>query len=360
MTASWTRAGHIFLDLESVPGVLRLRCRAEHREGAIRWLTPRDHTNLYGCDATALRPKVDLTVSGFAYASQKDARFGKVRLECGAVSRTVAVSGPRNATIDGGLVEISSPEAFDRVALDPTRAFGGGNDDDAYVRNPLGTGFVAAGTSRGSVVLPQLEDPQDLLTAERLVPESRDAYWALPLPALLGPIPVAFFPRVLPFRLYPAHVWAGMPTDSRLAEVRHGGLPSGFDPTGQFDPALAHQEASARSRLDAFQQGDVVTLEGCSADSTTLRLQAPRAPALHATIDGRRAAHALIPQSVEVAAEERCLRITYGADLDLGRVFIPGIHKKIPIALQLEGAEPIPYPTPPTMRDRLRRAQETA
>lgn len=360
MTASWTRAAHLLLDLETVPGVLRVRCRAEHRDGAIRWLAPRDHTNLYGCDATALRPKVDLTVAGFAYPSARDPRFGKVKLACREVSRTVSVIGPRVATLDGALVEIGSPEPFERVTLDPTRAYGGGNDEDAYVRNPLGTGFVGASTPRGSVELPQLEDPEDLMTAERLVPASRDAYWALPIPALLGPIPVGFFPRVLAFRLYPEHVWAGLPTDPRLAEVRRGELPSGFDPTGPFDPTLAYQESAARSRLDAFQQGDVITLEGCSSDSKTLRLHAPRLPGLHATIDGRRAAHALLPQSVEVAAEERCLRVTYGADLDLGRVFIPGIHKKIPIALEVEGADALPYPTPPTMRDRLRRAQETA
>jgi hypothetical protein len=39
--------------------------------------------------------------------------------------------------------------------------------------------------------------------------------------------------------------------------------------------------------------------------------------------------------------------------MKLPRRFIPGIHKKIPIALSVDGDEPIRYVTPPTIHDQL-------
>jgi hypothetical protein len=53
------------------------------------------------------------------------------------------------------------------------------------------------------------------------------------------------------------------------------------------------------------------------------------------------------------------LTVVFAAETALARPFIPGIHKHIPVAASLDGDDPVPFPTPPTARERLAEAHRT-
>src|SRR5690606_23732183 len=75
------------------------------------------------------------------------------------------------------------------------------------------------------VPLPQLEDPDDLLTPERFVVRDPALWYRQPIPAGLGLRPPSTYPRRL---FIGADAWFPAPEDERLPEVRRGELPAGY------------------------------------------------------------------------------------------------------------------------------------
>jgi hypothetical protein len=70
-------------------------------------------------------------------------------------------------------------------------------------------------------------------------------------------------------------------------------------------------------------------------------------------VEGRRLEVDVRVQAIELATHTRELFMTLGFDVELPRGFIPGIHKRIPIEVELEGRGPAAYPTPPTIREQM-------
>ena len=112
-----------------------------------------------------------------------------------------------------------------------------------------------------------------------------------------------------------------------------------------------------RSRLAKLCEGAPFVVSGCDAKGKSWTGRTPRIPQVALELEGRAHEVDLHVQSIELATAERELHVTLGFDFPLPRPFVPGLHKRIPISVRLEGHEPVPYPTPPTVRDVIRSNQ---
>jgi len=349
MTPDWRMGGPVLWELVFDPAILRVRCRAAWRDGELRWLTPRLPERLRVLDVAPLRNEVDLTLSGFAYPKDAAKTRGSVSVEVGEVRRLVAVSGPRVATVKEGAFAVSHPAAFERLPLQRMHAYGGESAEVAYPRNPLGKGFILAGVD-GEFELPELEEAEDLLTDSRLIVPTADDWWRQPLPATFDESSAIDFPRPMSSLLVAPASRGSVESEPRLPELRTGDLTPGF----RVEDGGARHFLNAvpmRSRLAAFRPGDPFAVSGCDADGKTWAGKMPRVPGIELELEGSRRDVDLHVQSVELATAEREVRVTMGFDVPLPRPFLPGLHKRIPISVRLEGHEPIAYPTPPTLRD---------
>lgn len=176
-------------------------------------------------DLIATKPATDVVVRGSAVA-RKPTRELFVAVAVGSSVRRLRVVGPRVAEVSRGKVRFTEATAFERCELTPALAYGGHDlfaqneleraadgrwlkqlPDDLrparaawlyqYPRNSAGRGFFidvdrdrADGTQ-----LPQVEDPSDLLTPERLFLPSPLAWLRAPVPGLMSWTEHSWYPR---------------------------------------------------------------------------------------------------------------------------------------------------------------------
>jgi len=199
----------------------------------------------YDSDTALIKSLTDVVVHGIAHAPKgRAAREFEVEVRVGKRRRVLKVFGPRQAeyrkparqtkkkTIFTPPV-FSDPGPVKRVPVDFTRAYGGiaryGMPDSEDVldipcpTNPFGRGYCVQNSAEGldGLELPQVEDPEALLTPETLVrdigsPED------LPVPAGLGVFGSSWYPRV---------AWAGvMPHDVERAREQIREQAASLDP----------------------------------------------------------------------------------------------------------------------------------
>lgn len=133
----------------------------------------------YEMDSCLRKPGTDVVLVGSA-RPQRTARRIDVGLQVGPARKVVRVFGDRRWERNLGRWRLTEPEPFDEMPLVWERAFGGRDETHekekkhaVEARNPIGTGFVAG---RGSelledLALPNLEDPNDLITGWKDRPE---------------------------------------------------------------------------------------------------------------------------------------------------------------------------------------------
>lgn len=156
-------------------------------------------------DLVAWKPRTDVVVIGEAFAPRgKKARFFDAGIRIGAFQKSVRVFGDRKVQLKTFGFEFSDPEPFESMPLHYGLAYGGRHkradkgDELVYPRNPVGRGFVvqAAPEDLNGLVLPNLENPAKLLTAESLVLKSFDKWQDAPEPCALGYTSRHSHPRV--------------------------------------------------------------------------------------------------------------------------------------------------------------------
>jgi hypothetical protein len=193
----------------------------------------------------------DVVLKGHAYAPGPRPRFA-VALRVEAASKLIHVFGDRRCMLgSAGRIVFSAPEPVSKVPLRYDRAYGGedvaatakhGNPYDelapylgselaalrpshwSYPRNPAGRGFLVEGTAQAleQVVLPNLEDPLDPLTPDRLVCGRLEHWLRMPLPQAMGWVSGGWFPRLAYFGFVPDHEHLEGP----IAEVARGYAPA--------------------------------------------------------------------------------------------------------------------------------------
>lgn len=278
-----------------------------------------DHPDLLAADSDLwpYKPHTDVIILGHAYGEEPQFRAtitidGGGRTHC----TSLLVSGERRAGFNAtGKVEFTPPLALKdgRLPLSPAFAYGGhdlaseaelGNPYAAYQgafltpidpaamspfrypRNPWGRGFVVRGTKVAveGALLPQIEDPHDQVTPERLVAE-RPARWpVMPLPVGTGWLPYGAFVRLACLRLIPP----GERPEKPLAEVANGWLPADVLErrfANAADAFRLSQGAWPALRCVPLTGGETVTLERLHHRFVRLMLTLPKRPDLR--IDGR-------------------------------------------------------------------------
>jgi hypothetical protein len=204
------------------------------------------------------------------------------------------------------------------------------------------------------VELPNLEDPADLLCAERLVTRKPDLWYRQPLPWCFDWTVGLTFPR---YSFMGVDAWFPPPDDSALPEVLRGFIPAQLRRKLAKDHDLAagyRQEASLGMVVGTPLSGQSVVLTGMHPEEPTITFTVPPAPSIEIEVEGERAALPPLLSNLVIFPAEKKFTVVYCAKTKgLRRVFIPAIHKNIPLAVRINRDAPIRYQSPSTIRDRL-------
>ena len=224
-----------------------------------------------------------------------------------------------------------------------------------YPRNPAGKGYQVLPGEVEDLELPNLEDPDDQLTAERLVTLDPRRWYRQPLPWHLDWVDPTTFPRCVFFRPG-TDVWFPGPEDRALPEVARGYLAPGFRASmegrrpEQGPAPRFFQEASAGLVVAGLRGGEPVRLSGVHPERPSLAFSLPPPPRLELSVEGDR--QAVVPRLHQLVCrpEEETVTLVYGARRPLPRPFVPGVHARIPVALSVDGGAPIRYVPPSTQK----------
>jgi hypothetical protein len=134
--------------------------------------------------------------------------------------KQIRVIGDRDCEFNSGRApRFKDPQPFTAMEIRYERAYGGIDDKSMpdvmfmYPRNPRGTGFLLANHAETvkELRLPNLEDPQDLLTPDRLVLGDPEKWPGQPLPQGFGWFPKIAYPRCSFVGALPAYVGPAVP-----------------------------------------------------------------------------------------------------------------------------------------------------
>jgi hypothetical protein len=183
-------------------------------------------------EVAPFKPATDVVVIGRAYAAGGvPTEQMMVGVRVGTVSKLLTVTGNRHCHYRlGDSPLVSDPEPFVVMDLRYERAYGGQDDRSIpdlpfiYPRNPLGAGVVLRNTREAvdGLPMPNIEDPQDPLTPERIVIQEPERWHLQPLPQGFGWRQRAWYPRSALLGSYPPFLEPGTVT----LEERLGMLPA--------------------------------------------------------------------------------------------------------------------------------------
>lgn len=298
----------------------------------------------------------------------------------GTITKRVQVFGDRVARWRADRVEISDAAPFTTMPMRYAHAYGGidprvpvENEDDPvvqmnlmgdhpgfYPRNHEGRGYwVMPGAREHEVPMPNLENPLDLLTAQRLVVGDPRRWYKQPLPWCFEWTPIVSFPR---YSFAGAAPWYPVAANERLLEVElglleadyHTALPAPFEGVDM----RFRQGGGPGMCMPYLKPGTPVSVLGMNPSRPSLTFVLPEAPRMEWEIDGRRSLGNANLHSVVVYPNEERFTVLYGAREPMPRPFILGLHKHIPLALRVHGDAPIAFEAPKTIRQELEESKQ--
>ncbi|MFV9645336.1 MAG: DUF2169 domain-containing protein [Desulfobacterales bacterium] len=334
-----------------------------------------------GTDFWPIKQGTDIALKGLAIPlGGKAATSTTTSLQVGKYQKTIAVFGKRTVSCkEAGRVHFSRPEPFEQMELTYNNAYGGidwrvpveepltmgikmrlqTDHPGLCPRNHFGKGYVILPDPEDidGIELPNLENPADLLTEERLIIGDPKAWHKQPLPWCFDWTPINFFHRCAFFG--GADGWYPAPEDS-VTEVRLGLLPKNyrskfhkeFMDTMEFD-ARFFSEASTGLAVPFLQGDEPVILQGVDPDGdNTFNL--PGRPKIELFIEGEKVANTPALLSLLFLTEEKKFSIVWGISATSPRPFIPGIHKKIPLACRVNDGPPVHFEAPPPVEQTIK------
>jgi hypothetical protein len=156
-------------------------------------------------DLVAYKPLTDVILHASAHAPKgKLATYLDVGIMIGNYRKLARVFGDRKVIVSGTGFAFSEAEPFASLRLDYKKAYGGKDAKStpgveyAYPRNPIGKGFIIRGDAANlqGTALPNIEDPQNLLTPAKLVLGKFDQWQKQPEPVAFGYVPRNSHPRL--------------------------------------------------------------------------------------------------------------------------------------------------------------------
>lgn len=173
--------------------------------GDVSWDNPMNSTVEFESDFVPYKLGTDIVLNGKAYAPSGVAcQSLTASIQIGDNKKNIKVIGNRHAEyIKDGVPHFTEPVPFVEMGLRYEKAYGGidvySNKETTYPypRNMLGQGFVVSNTKESvdKLKLPNIEDPNDLLTPERLCLTDYDNWERQPMPAGFGWLPKHYKPR---------------------------------------------------------------------------------------------------------------------------------------------------------------------
>jgi len=339
-----------------------------------------------GSDFWFSKAETDVVIRGSAYnPGGAPIEAARVSVSVGQRTKQMAVFGHREVSWKkDGTPLFSSPEPVESVPLLYQLAYGGldarvpvpeeelptymdlvraglvYDHPGLYPRNPVGKGYIVYPGPVEGLELPNLEDPSDLLTAERLITGAPERWYQQPLPWCFEWAVGSTFPRCLCLGTEP---WFPAPGGLELPEVARGFSPSGVLELAEAAPYIPGylQEASLGMTFPQGLAGQPVRIEGMHPEHREIVFILPPPPRLAFEIEGSREAVEPRLTNLVIYPRERRFTVTYAArTAGLPRAFVPGVHRQIPIALLVDEEPPIRYDAPETVMDRLRAAEALA
>jgi hypothetical protein len=308
--------------------------------GEVFWDTPMNSTVRLESDFAPYKLQTDVVLIARAYAPQgRPTQQCTVSLQVGERLKEIQVTGDRRARYTGKESDpvFTDPEPFTDMGLRYERAYGGTDvlSDKAtvypYPRNPLGSGFAVLNTAESvdRLLLPNLEDPNDRLTPQRLCLGEYARWVDQPQPMGFGWVPKTWQPRCLFAGIMPAdrateqalrEAYAQLvPADQRAAYVRHG-LP---DMDFRF-----FNGASAGLSLPFLRGGEMVRTANLSPEGRLDYRLPEDAPRIGLDIGSGIEAPEVVLHTVQIRMEERQLDLVWRAAVPYpGRDWLPQMRR---------------------------------
>jgi hypothetical protein len=332
-----------------------------------------------GSDFWPVKRATDVVVQGAAWAPPgRKVRQTEVSVQVGEAVKRVAVFGRREVGWDlEDRPWIGEPDYFDHVPLTWDNAYGGldwrvrPRDADGpwimellksdhpgmYPRNPFGKGYLVVPGEVPEMLMPQLEDPDDLLTGERLVLGNPRRWYEQPWPCCTDWVHPISFPRCVLFAPG-VDAWFPGPDDEGMPEVRKGLLMPGYRALmeergieGGPHPDF-YQEGAAGLVMAGLRGDEPVVLRGLHPEREEIFFRLPGAPQLSITLEGDVLTVEPRLHHVVIRPGEERLTTVWAGSRPLTRMFTPGLHRQIPLEAAVDG-EPVVYQTPPTIKDQI-------
>ncbi|KIG18571.1 putative exported protein [Enhygromyxa salina] len=333
-----------------------------------------------GSDFWPMKMQTDVVVRGSAFApGGAPVPSQMIRVTVGGQQKLIAVFGDRAVDWPArGDVRFGPPKPYTQMPIVWGNAYGGydprvpvGSDEmtvamrgrleydhpGVYPRNPFGKGYVVVDEPAPGLSLPNLEDPQQLLRPETLITGDPRRWYLQPLPACYEFTNAMMFPR---------NAWLGVeawfhpPSDAPLREVLLGALPTNWHelpvvaPPDPLPPPVL-QEGPIGLVFPPLEAGTPIIIEGMHPERPHVGFHLPRAPKLDFFIEGKVYASQTQLTTVLIQPDLGRASLTYVArHWDLPRVFVPGIHANIPLALVIDDQHTVPYLCPPTLREQVK------
>ena len=202
-------------------------------------------------DTIPYKLATDLVVFGKAYAPGGRKVSGlKAAVIVGKLGKVIQVFGDRKIEITpNNKLRFTEPKPFESIELTYWNAFGGIDTTvlrdepkvmlellegmpfemrpGAYPRNPVGTGYVVNEEKKmiDGRPLPNLEDPNNPLSPERVLVRKPELWWRQPMPQSFGWLHQCWYPRatfagLVPYYPPPDHL-------DEFPEVKQGLIPKG-------------------------------------------------------------------------------------------------------------------------------------
>jgi hypothetical protein len=240
----------------------------------------------YESDLVPFKQATDVVLIAKAHAPQaKPVTHLDVAVEIENLRKVIRVIGKRECRHRKDKPPLfTDPQPFTQMEIRYEKAYGGWDRKSmpdmpfAYPRNPQGTGMVLKNIPAAveGLVLPNLEDPNDLMTPERVVLQDPNQWNAAPLPQGLGWFHKSWYPRCSFAGSVPAFTRPGqvlreeglglVPAD-QVALARQFKLP-GFD-------TRFNNGASPGLVRPYLRGGEIIRLTHLVADTEQLSFQVP-------------------------------------------------------------------------------------
>ena len=258
---------------------------------------------LHDTDTVPMKLRTDLVIQGHAYGQGRSQFEARVSVN-DKVAKRILVLGDRECITDsGGHIFIAPPLPVDKVPLRYTHAYGGvaartldGVPEDRaenvrmmatalemppeeliasrYPRNPAGRGWLLKPTLEAvaKLQLPNLEDPLDRLTPERLAVGDEHDWATMPLPQSTGWQSYGAFPRLA----YVGFGIVGNRPAKPIAEVERGYYPENLlDPKTPAEMQLVANGASPGLQFPHFRGGETIALDNMHPKYASLSITLP-------------------------------------------------------------------------------------